>query len=295
MILIPTLFKGSAVLAPLVTALVPLSWLFAVVFAAIAAFRYTKQNPFNGVKPPSNSTRGRAISNPLKPTVRGQVVDVSFPARPRREPAELDAAWTSAGGPIAGAQPEKPDSWSLDVLNRVEWKRFEELCCAYYCEKGIRAETTQLGPDGGIDIRLYQDTNNPDKMTAIVQCKAWSQPVGVKPMRELRGVTVHEKAEKAFFMAPMGYTDEAKAFAAENRITLIDGRLFIAMLQRLPVERSKHLLELTTAGDWTTPTCPSCGERMTARESKRGPFWGCVTYPRCRGMIPMRRTVGSTA
>jgi restriction system protein len=114
-------------------------------------------------------------------------------------------------------------------------------------------------------------------------------------MRELRGVTVHEKAEKAFFMAPMGYTDEAKAFAAENRITLIDGRLFIAMLQRLPGERSKHLLELTTAGDWTTPTCPSCGERMTARESKRGPFWGCVTYPRCRGMIPMRRTVGSTA
>ena len=106
--------------------------------------------------------------------------------------------------------------------------------------------------------------------------------------RELRGVMAHEKVEKAFFMAPNGFTDDARAFAAENRITLLDGKLFLAMLERLPAEPRQQLLDFATAGDWTTPTCPSCGIKMTARDSKRGGFWGCVSYPKCRGTLPMR-------
>ena len=110
----------------------------------------------------------------------------------------------------------------------------------------------------------------------------------MKAVRELRGVMAHEKVEKAFFMAPNGFTDDARAFAAENRITLLDGKLFLAMLERLPAEPRQQLLDFATAGDWTTPTCPSCGIKMTARDSKRGRFWGCVSYPKCRGTLPMR-------
>jgi restriction system protein len=188
----------------------------------------------------------------------------------------------------AQQQPACPSGGSLEVLERVEWKRFEDLCCAFYREKGIRAETTRLGPDGGIDIHLFQDEAEPTRATSIVQCMAWTQQVGVKPMRELRGVMAHEKVDRAFFMAPNGYTDDARAFATANRITLLDGKLFLAMLQRLPEDASKRLLDFATAGDWTTPTCPNCGNRMTSRNSKRGPFWGCVTYPKCRGMLQMR-------
>lgn len=188
--------------------------------------------------------------------------------------------------PTTGLQ--RPTEWSLDVLDRMEWKRFEDLCCKFYQEKGIRAETTRLGADGGIDIRLFQDTSQPAQITSIVQCKAWNQQVGVKPVRELRGVMAHERVEKAFFMAPNGFTDEARAFAADNRITLLDGKLFLAMLQRLPAESSNRLLAFVTQGDWTTPTCPNCGVKMTARESKRGRFWGCRSYPKCRGMLQMR-------
>lgn len=37
-----------------------------------------------------------------------------------------------------------------------------------------------------------------------------------------------------------------------------------------------------------TPTCPSCGQPMVLRTSKRGAnagqqFWGCSTYPACKG------------
>ena len=126
----------------------------------------------------------------------------------------------------------KPTEWRIGFLRDLEWKRFEDVCQKFYALKGIKSETTQLGADGGIDIRLYQDDSG--KPTSIVQCKAWGRYVGVKPIRELLGVMAHEKIEKAFFMASSRFTDEAKAFAKTNRITLIDGEMLVAMIKRLP-------------------------------------------------------------
>ncbi|MGJ0624633.1 DNA topoisomerase III [Xenorhabdus bovienii] len=34
-----------------------------------------------------------------------------------------------------------------------------------------------------------------------------------------------------------------------------------------------------------TPDCPNCGGRMRKRQGKTSPFWGCVNYPGCRGML----------
>ena len=31
------------------------------------------------------------------------------------------------------------------------------------------------------------------------------------------------------------------------------------------------------------PDCPKCGKKMTRRSSQRGQFWGCSTFPKCRG------------
>jgi len=33
------------------------------------------------------------------------------------------------------------------------------------------------------------------------------------------------------------------------------------------------------------PLCPLCGEIMSWRISVRGPFWGCSTYPACKGVL----------
>ena len=276
-VIIPALFGGSRVLGGLVLMLSPLAWLMAAVFGVIALFRFLKQRT---AAPPSTAMPSRVewrepttvvTSAPLSDLDRELLSGTRQPS-----PADTPSA--------------RPTAWSREVIDRIEWKRFEDLCCEFYRVKGIRAETTRLGADGGIDIRLFQDDTDPQRCTAVVQCKAWNQAVGVKPVRELRGVMAHEKVEKAFFMAPNGFTDDAKAFAVENRITLLDGRLFLAMLERLPESQRQTLLKFATAGDWTTPSCPSCGLKMTARDSKRGRFWGCVSYPACRGMLPMRAT-----
>jgi HJR/Mrr/RecB family endonuclease len=183
---------------------------------------------------------------------------------------------------------QRPTSWSLNVLQEIEWKRFEDLSMGYYLEKGILAKSTSLGADGGIDIKLFQD--NTGEATSLVQCKAWGQrQVGVKAVREFLGVLSHEKVPKGFLMTSGDFTSEAKAVAKANKINLITGEMFLAMIMRLPEVSQKKLLTLAIAGDYRTPTCSQCGVKMVRRESKRGAFWGCTNFPSCRQKLSIRR------
>lgn len=206
----------------------------------------------------------------------------------------VDSARTEAEDQDAVDEPNsaatsKPSAWSIEVLRAMEWKRFEDFCAELYRALGIRCETTSLGADGGIDIRLFEDAADPQRCTAIVQCKAWGErDVGVRPVRELRGVMAHEHVTQGFFVAPGSYTDEARIFAATNHIALIDGALTLAMIARLSAAHQSELLTFAIEGDWTTPTCPHCGIKMVAREGAGYRFWGCRHFPRCRQRINMR-------
>ncbi len=182
---------------------------------------------------------------------------------------------------------EQTLGWSIKLIQDLEWKRFEELSVAYYLQKGIRAETTPLGADGGIDIKLYQDESG--KPTTIVQCKAWSSNVGVKQIREFLGVMTHEKIAKGFYMTSSEYSEDAKKTAIVNKITLINGEMLLMMIKRLSEDSQEKLLSLATKGDYKTPTCASCGIKMVRRSGSRGEFWGCTNYPRCKQMLNLRK------
>lgn len=48
----------------------------------------------------------------------------------------------------------------------------------------------------------------------------------------------------------------------------------------------------TVADASPTPSCPRCAAPMVRRQAKAGPtagqpFWGCSTFPKCRGIVPM--------
>ena len=84
-----------------------------------------------------------------------------------------------AGGVLARRPPPqkpqalvRPREWSLDVMRRMDWKRLENLCAAYYPTAGIQGRALHLGETGGIDVRLYQDEEDPEYATAIVRCKS---------------------------------------------------------------------------------------------------------------------------
>lgn len=192
-----------------------------------------------------------------------------------------------ASAPAPAEAPAVPAAWSTGALRTLEWKRFELLCARYYEAVGFTTATLAAGPDGGIDVKLFKV--DPEKPLAIVQCKAWNtQPVGVKEIRELLGVMVHEGVGRGIFVTTGTFTEDARQFGAANPIQLLDGSAFTGKILDLPPEKQKALLDYAFEGDYHTPTCASCGIKMVARDGKRGRFWGCVQYPRCKTTLAMR-------
>lgn len=246
-------------LKPLAGAIRPLAFIFCGVFYLIAAFNFFKQDKFK---------RDSFLDIKSEPKFHNTPTDYIIP-------------------PMQQNETNKPIEWTVKLIQELEWKRFEELSVAYYLEKGIKAETTQLGADGGIDIKLYQDDTG--KATTIIQCKSWASQVGVKPIREFLGVMTHEKIAKGFYMTSSSYTNDAIEIAKSNKITLINGEMLLMMIERLSPTSQQKLLALATSGDYKTPTCPSCGIKMVKRPSTKGDFWGCLNYPKgCRQKLNLR-------
>jgi len=167
--------------------------------------------------------------------------------RRRKEPAE---------------DPSGTGRWSLELLRRLEWRRFEELCAAY-----------------------YEVAEGADKPPSVVQCKPSSvYTVGIKPVRELRAAMAAAGVPQGVVVACGTFTSEAKEFSRGENIQLIDGGELLRKIGALAPEQGQALLKLATAGDFSTPTCPACGIKMTARTSSTEgrKFWGCLNYPRCK-------------
>jgi restriction system protein len=179
----------------------------------------------------------------------------------------------------------------LQTLRALSWQDFERLVGEAYRRRGYTVE--EIGgssPDGGVDLLLYAGGRK-----AVVQCKRWrTAQVGVSLVRELYGVMVAEKAERAIFVTSGKFTEEAKVFASGKPLELVDGYALAKLVEGVQTSRiqateprphaSKPLH--TTAA---TLACPKCGSEMVKRVAKRGPnagnaFWGCARYPECRGV-----------
>jgi restriction system protein len=183
----------------------------------------------------------------------------------------------------------------IDWLNRLSWQDFERQVAEVYRQQGYSVdEVGGGGADGGVDLRLHRDD-----ATAIVQCKRWkTYKVGVKPVRELFGVMMAEKADRAVFITSGVYTDEALRFAEGKPIELVDGAQLAQMLRRFQ-SALKQALEpsMASAGPAPTPAlaaeiptrpkCPRCGSAMVLRRAKKGAhagseFWGCSMYAKTK-------------
>ena len=279
-VVFPVMTRANIILNTMAQSVKPIVLIIAGMFALISLVKWftASRRPSEAVRVDLPRQRGRQRPQRTWPAA-GTNVSAQRVSSIRREPVI----------PV-GARLQAITEWSLELIQSIEWKRFEDLCQKFYEAKGIRSECTPLGPDGGIDIRLFQDDSG--LATAIVQCKAWGDSyVGVKPIRELLGVMVHQKVGKAFFMTSGKYSDDAREFAAPNKITLLDGALLLAMFKRLPNDECQKLLAFATEGDYNIPSCPTCGTKMrliVGKEGKRD-FWGCTNFPKCRQKLWARR------
>ena len=168
----------------------------------------------------------------------------------------------------------------LNTVRALPWEQFEDLVGECFRRRGYRVvSAAQGGPDGGVDVTLEKDGTR-----AFVQCKHWRKSkVGVKTLRELYGVVVAKGADEGFVVCSGSFTADAKVFARESGIQLVDGQALIKMVLAC---RGEALGQHKAAPDDTL--CPVCQSEMVRRTARRGrhagsEFMGCSTYPSCRG------------
>jgi restriction system protein len=192
--------------------------------------------------------------------------------------------------PVPVAPRQADDGWTPEILAALEWKRFETVCAEYLRLIGFDPKETRIGADGGVDIWIYKQ--GMERPFGIVQCKAWNTyKVGIKPVRELYGVMSAEKVANGLFITSGTFTSEAMTFAEGKLITLFSGQEFLAKIKSLAEKDQATLLNIATAGDYRTPTCPQCGIKMTLRNGVDGnrAFWGCVKFPKCRATLVYKK------
>jgi len=181
---------------------------------------------------------------------------------------------------------------NVESLRAMTWQEFERLVGESYRRRGyIVHETGGGGADGGVDLVLEKNGEQ-----TLVQCKQWkSWKVGVKIVRELYGVVAALNAGRGAIVCCGRFTEEAKMFAADKPLDLIDGDKLWAMIvevkKNVPAARApSNSVQQQAPAVAETPTCPKCGAPMVLRTARKGQragsrFYGCSKYPECRGIV----------
>lgn len=184
--------------------------------------------------------------------------------------------------------PVKPRSFK-----ELAWDEFEILVGEIYRLQGFSVAINKAtGADGGVDLVLTRDDER-----VLVQCKNWNgTKVTAKEIREFFGVTVSEWATRGIFVTSSTFTRDAQEFAEGKPLELVDGEKLMTLVEEA---QKTSVVDLFNVSQWaplfalsvklTTPPCPFCRSKMVLRDSSRGKFWGCSTFPRCRGKRDARR------
>lgn len=191
----------------------------------------------------------------------------------------------------APAMPARtPESWSTEVFDVIEWRRFEAVVELLFQQAGFETKSQSHGADGGVDVWLYA-RHEPGKPASLVQCKHWQgKRVGVDKVRELRGVMAAQGVSNGQFATTSTFTPDAAAFARENGIELLDASALMRLIALRTPAQQAALLALALEGEYWRPTCVNCGTKLVERAPRNGgaAFWGCLSYPKCKTTMPMR-------
>lgn len=171
----------------------------------------------------------------------------------------------------------------IDSIRALGWRELEELVGEAYRRQGYTvADNTNAGPDEGIDLVLKKNGG-----LVLVQCKQWrSTKVGVNIVRELLGVMTAKHATSGILITSGVFTQEAKNFAADKPIDLVDGHQLLQLIGQVQRER------IVSSESTSANLCPKCGGELVLKTAQKGSnpgqkFWGCSNFPRCRYTKPV--------
>lgn len=169
-------------------------------------------------------------------------------------------------------------------LSALSWRQFESVVAEWFHRQGYQvAETGGGGPDGGIDLILRKDGRK-----ELVQCKHWKRrQVTVTTVREMWGLLQHHQADAVWIMCTGEFTTDAATFAAGKSIRLVTGAQLGSLMQDIKAGAQPASASAEAPVPAAALTCPRCCSGMVERQNRRtgDRFFGCETYPACKGTL----------
>lgn len=178
---------------------------------------------------------------------------------------------------------------NMNEIAQMTGETFEEYLKALLKKLGYSVQLTNSTGDFGADLILTKQGNK-----TVVQAKRYKDSVGIKAVQEVIGAKSYYSASDAWVITNSYYTKAAKELAEKANVRLLNRNDLVSMAlevgtvldaqdkQTAPSTPQRTLMELEQA-----KICPICSNDMKLRTSKHGDFYGCVTFPKCRGTLPV--------
>lgn len=116
-----------------------------------------------------------------------------------------------------------PSGNDICRLRELSPRDFERLIAALYAKLGYQVTLTPERSDGGRDVEATKQLAGQNDY-AFIECKAHSNPIGVKEVRSLLGVVSTEHANRGILMTTSRFTRGAIKLAQDDRrLELVDG------------------------------------------------------------------------
>lgn len=114
--------------------------------------------------------------------------------------------------------------------------QFESYCAALFSHLGYQASVTPKTNDGGFDLVM----TSPDGRSCIAECKCFAEGhvVGRPLVQKLVGANQTQRAQCMMFITTSSFSSEARAYAMETGVELIDGERLSQLMARARAQDS---------------------------------------------------------
>jgi hypothetical protein len=136
--------------------------------------------------------------------------------------------------------------FTVEMLNGLEWRSFEELVASYYNKTGVVAVRTGSGPDSAVHIKI--SWKGEPRPFAYVQCIA--QPTAVidpKPLEALASALAADDIRRGYVVTSGKFNPAAREFATGKQLTLLPGDVFVEKLNALPASARTEIVKSVSA------------------------------------------------
>jgi HJR/Mrr/RecB family endonuclease len=123
----------------------------------------------------------------------------------------------------------------IKQLQTLDGWQFEDYCANLYRKLGYSVRKTKGSGDFGADLIL----NN----SISVQCKLYSNPVGIRALQEVYSSMVTYKTNKACVITNNKFTPQAIAYAQDAHIELIDGVALKSLISKVTDGNNQIILK----------------------------------------------------